>query len=1133
MGNNTIELIRKSLEEIKQLVYKGDYKNSYTIYIDIYNKLIGEESEDGLNYLLSSVKSPDNRLIFSTIIENLKNTDKIRFLFHLIYENILIESVDIEENESEEDKAKEKNSNLSYREQEKEKIVNKINKILRLENFIKFAYFKSYLYELLAEKYYILANMNYYDFIQEHKDSLDEIQIIIDQYNQCRDNYNNSKNYKKKIEIYESAYNKAVEYKKLLIACQKYKEKNYIEALNCFNEIKSNESKMIEEKENGIYLCNEKLGEQEKENENYEKALEYFTKSKNNYQIFQLKLLINEKKIINCIKEKKYEDSFIFFIDIFTSYNNAKISYDEKKYSDIFSIFIELMIKLSLIYCEQKNIQKFKESIKDTINHIANKETKMQIEELIIELNNIELIDNNEQYQTCIHVLNSKNKSEVKQRFYLSLLMQKYFKEKTLDLSKLLLKENINLNYISVDAFTIIKNIFKEKKVDNKEELLLLSKIIYKIIVGLNKFNKLDCLALIGEKIKELNKIPGLENIYELNDVMENLLYSFQEIMINNKNIKSYDNYKNLFLLVITKNKSFINCITNGLLFLSEKKIIIEKKYLTKLNEYLLKNENNSLLQILLLQFKLQPLILKDDISLIYNILFFYQKLINSNESQTKIFEFLLTLSIDIISSKNSILNLEKYSNEGNIVPKFFDLVEKIPLNTRGIYLSQQLLNYNEKKMKQIIKIDKLSLKKQLSFKLYFQKEDLPLVEKNLEDPKIFEKLIYSLKQQKYLFNELNIENITKNFSSSKKELFNLLIENRVNFNEKSLINLLQGFYKDNYFELRETFNIFYKIKEYEALPEIININLKIEEFLNNKEYLKMDNINNQILEISNNFSYLFGFSSQHENFILFILDLPSHSNIQTIINITIDLLIKKHYDIGIKIFKKIILSLDKDKFIELSKKVLSNNNIPINIKNQTIQLLYSIIKSDKTDEYKIKIFSSFKYFVDKIKIPDILLKYLIAYLKNEGNDKDNIKKEIILFLGIYFSTAKSKQEKFLNELKNIYGNNVTYQFIINNIKTISSPNHIFYLFSNLYYYNYSLDEKNEEKILSLPKNYLIDFIKLNFGNLITENFEANITYMENYFKFGKFSPKRDAILRNLFFHGDQYAVNNLRLICH
>ena len=154
-------------------------------------------------------------------------------------------------------------------------------------------------------------------------------------------------------------------------------------------------------------------------------------------------------------------------------------------------------------------------------------------------------------------------------------------------------------------------------------------------------------------------------------------------------------------------------------------------------------------------------------------------------------------------------------------------------------------------------------------------------------------------------------------------------------------------------------------------------------------------------------------------------------------------------------------------------------------------------------------------------------------YLKNKENDKDNIKKEIILSLGIYFSTSKSKQEKFLKELKNIYENNVTYQFITNNIKSISSLNHIFYLFSNLYYYNCSLDEKNEEKILSLPKKYLIDFIKLNFGNLITENFETNVIYMENYFKFGNFSPKRDAILRNLFFHGDKYAVNNLRLICH
>ena len=1128
MGNNTIELIKTNLEEIKKLISIGDYKNSYIIYKELYLKLIGVNNDKGINYLLSYISNPKDKLLFSMIIENLKNTDKIRYLFHLIYEKILVESIDMEN-----DNNKDEKKNLNEREQEKEKIIKKIDKILKIKKYIKFTYFQSCIYELLAEKYFNLANMNYSDFIQENRNSLLEINNIIIQYTQCKDNYMNSNNYKKKMDIYINAYNKIIEHKKLLIAFQNYKEKNYNIALKCFNEINSNDPKMIEEKEYGINLCNEKLGEEEKENKNYEKALEYFTKSKNNFQIFQLKLLINEKKIINCIKEKKYENSLNFFIEIFKSYNDAKISYDEKKYSDILTIFIDLIIKLSLFYYEKKNIQKFKESIEDTINQIDNNETKIQIEELIIELNNIEMIEHKELYQKILIKLNSKNKSGIKQRFYISLLITNFLNEKTIDILKFLLKEDVNLNYISEEAFKILKNYLKNIKIDNIDELLLISKIFYKIIVSLNKFNQLDCLVVIGDKIKELNKIPDLINIYKLNDIMENLIYSFQEIMINNKNIKSYEGYKNLLLLIISKNNNFINCITNGLLFLSETKNIIEKKFIFKLKDYLIKNENNNLLQILLLQFQLNPSILLDNISIIYDILFFYQKLNNSNESQIKIFEFLLTLDIDIISSQKSILSLEKYSNEGNIEPKFFDLIEKIPLNSRGIYLSQKLLNYNENKCK-FIKIDKINLKNQLSFKLYFQKDDLPLVEKNLDDTKILEKLIYSLKQQKYLYNELNIENITKNFSLSKKELFNLLIENKVHFNNNSLINLLQGFYKDNDIEIRETFNMFYKIKEYEKFSEIININLKIEEFLFSKEYLKMDNLNNLLYEIINNFSFLFGFSSQHENYILYILDLPSHANYKNIIDKMLELLLQKNFDIGIKIFKKIILTFSKDKFIELSEKILSNNNISFNIKNITLKYLYNIITSNKTtNEYKIKIFSSFKFFIDKIKIPDIILQYLISYLKNPENNNIIINKEIILFLGIYFSKNKSKQEKYLNEIIKIYENNEIYKYIINNIKSITIKNNIFYMFSNLYYYNFTMEEKDEEKILELPKKYLIDFIKKNFEYLISEDFEKNIIYMEDYFKLGTFSPKRDAILRNLFFNGDKNAVQNLRLICH
>lgn len=399
-------------------------------------------------------------------------------------------------------------------------------------------------------------------------------------------------------------------------------------------------------------------------------------------------------------------------------------------------------------------------------------------------------------------------------------------------------------------------------------------------------------------------------------------------------------------------------------------------------------------------------------------------------------------------------------------------------------------------------------MKNQLSFKLYFQKDDLPLVEKYLDEPKILEKLIYSLKQQKHLFNELNIENVTKCFSSSKKQLFNLLIENHVHFNEKSLINLLQGFYKDNDNEIKETFNVFYKIREYEIFSEVININLKIEEFLFKKEYLKIENFNNELFEIYNDFSFLFGFSTQHENYISYILDLPFQANYQKIIDKMIGLLIEKNFNIGTNIYTKIVKAIEKDKFISLASKILSNNNISFDIKKLTLQYLYYIIKNDKSKERKIKIFSSFKFFIDRIKIPDVILQYIINYLKNEKNDNDILNKEIVFLSGIYFSSMKLKQEKIFNELIAIYKNDEIYQFIINNIKTIKNQNHIFYLFSNLYYYNFSLDEKNEEKILQLSQKYLIDFIKQNFKELISTNFEQNIIYMENYLNLEISLPK-------------------------
>ena len=805
----------------------------------------------------------------------------------------------------------------------------------------------------------------------------------------------------------------------------------------------------------------------------------------------------------------------------------------EEKYTQIFSIFIELIVKLSLIYYQNDSLKKYIENLENLINDAQQEETTLIITELIKELKNLEKNNGKGFYETLKKEISMPRNSEIRQRLYLSFLLIKYFKENSFEILTILLENNIHLSYLTNEAFGILKTFLKEIKADYLDEFYLISKLFYKIIVSLGIFNNLDCLKVIGDKIKELYKIPDFAEINKLNNSMEYLVFGFQEIMINNQKIKSYEGPKNLRLSIILKNNKFINCISHGLLFLSKNKIIIEKKFLDILKNYLINNENDNLLQCLIIQYKFQPNILTDNISDIYDILLFYQKINNSTESQNIIFGLIMELNIEILYSKNSISCLEKYSNEGNINPLFYILVEKIPPKFRGIYLSQKLFNYKEKKYSNKNTINKGNVEDEIAFKLYLDKDDLPLIENKLNDEKITQKLIISLKHQNNLFKFLNIEKISKYFSLSKKELFSLLIENKVIFNDNSLINLLQGFYKNNEYEIKETLNVFNKIKEYQNnFPLIIQTNLNTEESLYNKNYLKIKIFNNELLQIFNDLSFLFGFAKQHQQFILYILNLPLNSNNQLIIDKMIEFLIEKNYDIGLDIFKIIIKNIDKQKFIEIFPLIFSNKKISSEIKTLTMKNLYNIIKKDESNENKIIIFKKFKLFIDWIKLPDILLKYLLSYLKKENNEKEELNKEIIYFLGIYFSIPKIKQEKFLDDIISIFEKKELYEHIKKYVETVKLKNEIFYLFSCLNYTDFSLNTIDEEEILKIPKEYLIDEIKNNSKELNKALLEINISYMESYFNFCNFSPKRDQILRKLFSNDDKNAVNNLRLIC-
>ena len=161
MGNSSfIEKVTPEIEKIKNLIVKEDYKSSYYIYSQILKDIkINNYNEKDVKYLLSNIDDYKKRLKFETIIGNLKNKHKLLFLFQLIYEQYLIDSIDkIESNKKNNNKVIDKEENLEV---EKEEIFEKIKKMIKLKEYITHFYSKSILYEKMAEKYYDLGVIKY------------------------------------------------------------------------------------------------------------------------------------------------------------------------------------------------------------------------------------------------------------------------------------------------------------------------------------------------------------------------------------------------------------------------------------------------------------------------------------------------------------------------------------------------------------------------------------------------------------------------------------------------------------------------------------------------------------------------------------------------------------------------------------------------------------------------------------------------------------------------------------------------------------------------------------------------------------------------------------------------------------
>ena len=314
MGNNIKEKLANNIYEMKNLIHGFNYDKSKEIYKIIQEELSkikkGENILNIQNYLLQTHIEQKTSSYFSTLISNLKPEHKLVYLFQLIYENELINSVEIKkEVEVPNSKIiKKEKKNTKDTEAIKEDIKLKMNRIVIVNNYIEFQYFKSIMFEKIAEEYFNLGKILYSNFTIKKKQISEELQEIVDIFNECMKNYEKTENQKTKMEEYSSALQRVTSHQNLLKGDENLLKEEYLAALDFYKKV--NVTDMTESKNRGIYLCYEKLAEKEEENKNYEKAIEYYILIDNNFKIYELNIKINEQCIIDCIKTKNFEKIF-------------------------------------------------------------------------------------------------------------------------------------------------------------------------------------------------------------------------------------------------------------------------------------------------------------------------------------------------------------------------------------------------------------------------------------------------------------------------------------------------------------------------------------------------------------------------------------------------------------------------------------------------------------------------------------------------------------------------------------------------------------------------------------------------------------------------------------------------------
>ena len=1133
MGNiqNTINSYMAQLDE---LIKTENFEEAKKRFIKYQNELKKNSSRDKRHEMvdiLMELLEPETKNNLKNYINNLVSADKIYLIFKEIYEEKLIKSCDFEIKE------------LS-KEKEIKEYIEKTEKIFGMIGLVSKV---SVINERLSNLYFKLVDIKFQNLSKNR--NLKEIEEIIELQEKSLQYIKNTINNEQRVEC-EKFLEELLNIKYQLIGVDKMNERKYDEALEFFKKVTKEDEEVL----GCIEKCYEEIMLENEKSHNFEKALEALEHLHNNqYRIKQKKVELNMKLLYQKIQNKLKEKNYASVIDLYYDLLEFKLDegLDEKYFEQDFEKYTELFISnlISITFDSYKE-----NKLSELVKKLEEKSSKFKKEKVLFYLK--DLLNNLSQIQKDKNILSLDNiinnllsqiqLSEIKQRIFLIFLVEYYLnKENKQKILETLNNSKIDFIYLTSEGKSILYNLLKAEDMNNTDMIFLISKIIYKITIKEVEPSK-TLYQIVGLKIQKSYKHKASHANLSFYDSVKELMKIFQNIILkSNYGLKdAIVIYTNLLFGLEQLRKEAIKGLVAFVQYRDNE--ILANDIIYFFIDYILsKNEEiNNLLETVLQQIKLQKNIEKGILLLLLKLLIFYKREKNDISSQEKIIKLLIEENIDkkllidfqVIKNINEYLKLGKNSG---LIFEFIYIHNKIPEEHRTFDMNEAYNKYLDKKAnkegnqkKEEVKLVPYQIINILKLSNTINEENQSQIEDILNDADTAKYYLNRLKSSENLYKTMNLKKVSSHFYKHNFEIFEFVCERKKEWPEKALLNLLNGFYKEDTNEnalfIEETFKIFRLIKEYQKdLPEIIKKNLEIEEKLSKPSYYKLENEDFRIYEeMIKDFIDLHGFSIRHKKFIAQFNKFSFNINHNIYANF-LNLIADKNFDIGKNIFIKSINRVKLDFFINKYPKIISNTLINTSYKSYVIRRLDKELNNQINSKEQItQLIVHIKYFIDWIILPPKVINTFYTILKKNFDDV-NIKKELIFSFGNYFSTKKGEQKEFFNKVKDLIINEPIYQKLISKKFDKYSEEELFYIYSNAQYYDKD-DFSNPD---DLPINVIAKYICEHQHFYEYEEIVEKIKNFSKRLELPKFSTERDLSLRQLFLSQEPKLLDYLEII--